>query len=160
MCKFFLNAVQNIIGLTGRNQTTTSSIDITITFNLSIINNVDIRGTATPADDNSSSIVVTIPGPITTPELTVSFTGLHADTTYSIAFEALRRDNSLACLGVGISDLFLQTDRQTDHPTDHSTDYSTDHPTDNQTDHQTEPSGELLLAAWYHKNIKIAAKGI
>ena len=152
MCKLFLNAVQQLIGLSGRNQTTTSSIDITITFNLSIANNVDIRGTATPADNNSSSIVVTIPGPITTQELTVSFTGLHADTTYSLVFEALRRDNSLACLGVGISDLFLQTDHQTDHPTDH--------PTDNQTDHQTEPSGELLLAASYHKNIKIAAKGI
>ena len=135
MCKLFLNAVQQLIGLSGRNQTTTSSIDITITFNLSIANNVDIRGTATPADDNSSSIMVTIPGPITTPELKVSFTDLHSGTTYSIAFEALRRDNSLACLGVGISDLFLETDRQADHPTD------------NQTDNQTEPSGELLLAA-------------
>ena len=147
MCKLFLNTVQQLIGLSGRNQTTTSSIDITITFNLSITNNVDIRGTATPVDGNSSSIVATIRGPITTPELIVSFTGLHSGTTYSIAFEVLRRDNSLACLGVGISDFFLQTD----HPTDHST--------DNQTDNQTEPSGELLLAAWYHKNIKIAAKG-
>ena len=88
--------------------------------------------------------MATIRGPITTPELNVSFTGLHSGTTYSIAFEALRRDNSLACLGVGISDLFLQTDHPTDHPTDN----------------QTEPSGELLLAAWYHKNIRIAAKGI
>ena len=131
MCKLFLNTVQQLIGLSGRNQTTTSSINITITFNLSIANNVDIRGTATPVDDNSSSIVVTIRGPITTPELNVSFTGLQADTTYSIAFEALRRDNSLACLGVGISNLFLQTD----------------HPTDNQTDNQTDSSGELLLAA-------------
>jgi len=120
-------AVQNIIGLTGRNQTTTNSINITITFNLSITNNVDIRGTATPVDDNSSFIVVTIRGPITTRELNVSFTGLHADTTYSLVFEALRRDNSLACLGVGISDLFLQTDRQRD------------------------PTGELQLAAWLYK---------
>ena len=65
---------------------------------------IDIQGTATPVDGNSHPIVVTVQGPITTPELNVSFTGLHADTTYSLVFEALRRDNSLACLGVGISD--------------------------------------------------------
>ena len=74
----------------------------------------DIQGTAIPVDDNSSSIVVTLRGPITTPDLKVPFTGLHADTTYSLVFEAMSRDNSLACLGVGITDLSLQTDRQRD----------------------------------------------
>ena len=73
---------------------------------------VDIQGTATPVDDNSSSIVVTLQGPITTPELTVSFTGLHADTTYSLAFEAISRDNPSPCNGVEITDVFLRTDQQ------------------------------------------------
>ena len=86
---------------------------------------IDIQGTATPADDNSSSIVVTIRGPITTPDVKVPFTGLHADTTYSLVFEAISRDNSLACLGVGITDLSLQTD------------------------HQRDPTGGLQLAAWF-----------
>ena len=126
---YFLNADQSIIRLSGCNQTNTTSIVITFTYNLSIATDatIDIQGTSTPVDGNSSSIVVTIPGPITTPELNVSFTGLHADTTYSIVFDVLSRDNSLACLGVGISDLFFQTDRQRD------------------------PTGELLLAAWLYK---------
>ena len=73
---------------------------------------VDIQGSATPVDDNSSSIVVTIPGPITTSELTVSFTGLHADTAYSLAFETINRDNPSSCNGVEITDVFLRTDQQ------------------------------------------------
>ena len=110
----FLNAVQNIITLSGRNRTTTSSIEITLIYNLSTAMNatVDIQGSATPVDDNSSSIVVTIPGPITTPELTVSFTGLHADTAYSLAFETINRDNTSSCNGVEITDVFLRTDQQ------------------------------------------------
>ena len=107
-------AVQNIIGLSGRNQITTNSINITITFNLSITNNVDIRGTATPVDDSSYSIVVTIPGPITTPELKVPFSGLQAGTTYTFAIEAISRDNPTSCIGVGISGLLLQTDTADD----------------------------------------------
>ena len=109
MCKLFLNAVQQLIGLSGHNQTTTSSINITITFNLSITNNVDIRGTATPTDDNSSFIVATIRGPMTTPKLVVPFSGLQADTIYTLAIEAVSRDNPSSCIGVGISGLLLKT---------------------------------------------------
>ena len=58
--------------------------------------------------------MVTIPGPITTPEVRVPFTSVHAGTNYSFVFEAMSRDNPSACLGVGISGLFLQTDQQTD----------------------------------------------
>ena len=53
--------------------------------------------------------MVTIQGPITTPELMVPFTGLQADTTYTFAIEAVSRDNPSLCIGVGISDLLLQT---------------------------------------------------
>ena len=119
----FVNAVQNVIGLTGRNQTTENSIDITITINLVITNNVDIRGTATPDDDSSHSVEVTIPGPITTPELRVPFSGLRAGTNYTFEIEAVSRNDGLICIGVGISNLFLQTD------------------------HRTCPSGELILVA-------------
>ena len=108
----FLNAVQHIIRLSGRNRTSTSSIDITLIYNLSIAT-IDIRGTATPVDGSSHPIVVTMRGPITTPELRVSFTGLRAGTTYSFVFEALSRDNPSVCLGMGINNLFLQTDHQT-----------------------------------------------
>ena len=108
----FTNAVQNIIGLSGHNQTTANSIDITITFNLSITNNVDIRATAIPVDDNSYSAEVTIPGPITTPELTVQFSGLHAATNYAIEIEAVSRNDASMCIGVGINNFFLQTDHQ------------------------------------------------
>ena len=75
---------------------------------------IDIQSTATPVDSSSEPIVVTIRGPITTPELRVSFTGLHAGTTYSFVFEAVSRDNPLPCSGVQITDLFLQTDQQRD----------------------------------------------
>ena len=108
----FLNAVQNIIGLSGQNQTTANSIDITITFNLSITNNVDIRGTATPVDDSSHLVEVTIPGPITASELRVPFFGLCADTNYTFEIEAVRRNDASTCIGVGINNLFLQTDHQ------------------------------------------------
>ena len=84
---------------------------------------INIDGTTTPVDGSSHPIVVTIRGPITTPEVRVPFTGLRVGTTYSFVFEAMSRDNLSACLGVGISGLFLQTDQQTD------------------------PSGELLLVA-------------
>ena len=53
--------------------------------------------------------MVTIRGPITTPELMVPFTGLQADTTYTFVIEAVSRDNPSSCIGVGISDLLLQT---------------------------------------------------
>ena len=108
----FTNAVQNIIGLTRRNQTTANSIDIIITFNLSITNDVDIRATAIPVDDNSYSAEVTIPGPITTPELVVPFSGLHAATNYAIEIEAVSRNDASMCIGVGINNFFLQTDHQ------------------------------------------------
>ena len=116
ICLSFLSfsAVQKLIGLSGRNQTTANSINITITINLSVTNNVDIRGTATPVDDSSYSIVVTMRGPITTPELRVSFTGLQAGTTYTFAIEAVSRDNPSSCIGVGISGLLLQTDKADD----------------------------------------------
>ena len=107
-------AVQKLIGLSGRNQTTANSINITITFNLSITNNVDIRGTATPVDDNSYSIVVTMLGPITKPELKVPFSALQAGTTYTFEIEAISRDNPTSCIGVGISGLLLQTDSADD----------------------------------------------
>ena len=108
----FTNAVQNIIGLTGRNQTTANSIDITITFNLSITNDVDIRATAIPVDDNSYSAEVTIQGPITTPELRVPFSGLHAATNYAIEIEVVSRNDASMCIGPGINNFFLQTDHQ------------------------------------------------
>ena len=73
---------------------------------------IDIQGTATPVDGSSHPIVVTIPGPITTPELMVPFTGLRVGTTYSFVFEALSRDNPLPCTGVQITDVFLRTDQQ------------------------------------------------
>ena len=122
---YFLNAGQSIIRLSGHNQTRATSVDITLIYNLSIARNatIDIDGTATPVDGSSHPVVVTVRGPITAPELSVPFTGLHAGTTYSFVFEAVNRDNPSACLGVGISGLFLQTDQQTD------------------------PSGELLLVA-------------
>ena len=111
---YFLNAVQNIITLSGRNRTTTSSIDITLIYNLTIAINVmiDIQGTATPVDGSSHPVVVTIRGPITTPELSVPFTGLRAGTTYSFVFEAVSRDNSLPFSGILITDVFLRTDQQ------------------------------------------------
>ena len=111
---FFLNAVQNIIRLSGHNRTNTSSIDITLIYDLGVAMNatMDIQGTATPVDGSSHPMVVTIPGPITTPELTVSFTGLHSGTTYSFVFEALSRNNPSRCSGVEITDVFLRTDRQ------------------------------------------------
>ena len=108
----FLNAVQNIIGLSGRNQTTANSINITITFNLSITNNVDIQGTATPVDDSSHLVEVNITGPITAPELRVPFFGLRAGTNYEFEIEAVRRNDASTCIGVGINNLFLQTDHQ------------------------------------------------
>ena len=73
---------------------------------------MDIQGTATPVDGSSHPIVVAIRGPITTPELNVSFTGLHSGTTYSFVFEALSRKNPSRCSGVEITDVFLQTDQQ------------------------------------------------
>ena len=88
---------------------------------------IDIQGTATPVDGSSDPIVITIRGPIATPELSMLFTGLRVGTTYSFVFEAVSRDNNSPCLGVGISGLFLQTDHQMDQ--------------------QTDPSGELLLVA-------------
>ena len=84
---------------------------------------IDIQGTATPVDGSSHPIVVTIQGPITTPELSVPFTGLRAGTTYSLVFEAVSRDSTSPCLGVVINGLLFQTDQKTD------------------------PSGELLLVA-------------
>ena len=106
--------VQKLIGLSGHNQTTANSINITININLSITNNVDIRGTATPVDGSSYSIVVTIPGPITTPEIKVPFSGLQAGTAYTFAIEAVSRDNPSSCIGVGIGGLLLQTDKADD----------------------------------------------
>ena len=73
---------------------------------------MDIQGTATQVDGSSHPVVVTVRGPITTPELNMSFTGLHADTTYSFVFEALSRNNPSRCSGVKITDVFLRTDRQ------------------------------------------------
>ena len=73
---------------------------------------IDIQGTATPVDGSSHPSVVTVQGPITTPELMVPFTGLHADTTYSFVFEALSRDIPSPCSGVPITDVFLRTDQQ------------------------------------------------
>ena len=73
---------------------------------------IDIQGTATPVDGSSHPSVVTVQGPITTPELIVPFTGLHADTTYSFVFEALSRDIPSPCSGVPITDVFLRTDQQ------------------------------------------------
>ena len=110
----FLNAVQNIVTLSGRNRTTTSSIDITLIYNLTIAMNVmiDIQGTATPVDGSSHPVIVTIRGPTTTPEVMVPFTGLQAGTTYSFVFEAVSRDNSSPCSDVQITDVFLQTDQQ------------------------------------------------
>ena len=110
----FLNAVQNIVTLSGRNRTTTSSIDITLIYNLTIAMNVtiDIQGTATPVDGSTHPVIVTIRGPITTPEVMVAFTGLRAGTTYSFVFEAVNGDNSSPCSGVQITDVFLQTDQQ------------------------------------------------
>ena len=105
--------MQNIIGLSGRNQTTANSINITITINLSIANNVDIRGTATPVDDSSHLVEVNIPGPIITPELSVPFSGLRAGTHYAFQIKAVSRNDSSTCIGVGINNLFLQTDHQT-----------------------------------------------
>ena len=73
---------------------------------------IDIQGTATPVDGSSHPIVVTIRGPITTPEVMVAFTGLRAGTTYSFVFEAVNRDNSSPCSDVQITDVFLRTDQQ------------------------------------------------
>ena len=73
---------------------------------------IDIHGTATPVDGNSHPTLVITRGPITTQEFTVTFTELHAGTTYSFVFEAMSRDNSSPCSGVQITDLFLQTDQQ------------------------------------------------
>ena len=73
---------------------------------------MDIQGTATPVDGSSRPIVITIRGPITTPELNVSFTGLHSGTTFSFVFEALSRNDPSQCSGVEITDVFLRTDRQ------------------------------------------------
>ena len=73
---------------------------------------IDIQGTATPVDGSSHPIVVTVQGPIITPELRVPFTELHADTTYSFVFEALSRDIPSPCSGVPITDVFLRTDQQ------------------------------------------------
>ena len=49
---------------------------------------IDIDGTATPVDGSSHPVIVTIRGPITTPEVMVPFTNLHAGTTYSFVFKA------------------------------------------------------------------------
>ena len=57
------------------------------------------------------TIALTIPGPITTPELRVPFSGLQAGTTYIFAIEAVSKDNPSSCIGVGISSLLLQTDK-------------------------------------------------
>ena len=130
----FTNVVQNIIGLSGHNQTTANSIDITITFNLSITIDVDIRATAIPVDDNSYSAGVTIPGPITTPELTVPFSGLHAATNYAIEIKAVSRNDASTCIGVGINNFFLQTD------------------------HQIYTSGELVCVAWFSKSLSTIYK--
>ena len=46
---------------------------------------------------------------MTTPKLVVPFSGLQADTIYTLAIEAVSRDNPSSCIGVGISDLLLQT---------------------------------------------------
>ena len=58
--------------------------------------------------------MVTIPGPITTSELRVPFSGLQAGTTYTFAIEAVSKDNPSSCIGVGISGLLLQTDKADD----------------------------------------------
>ena len=86
---------------------------------------ININGTATPVDGSSHPVIVTIRGPITTPDIMVPFTNLLAGTAYSFVFKAVSKDNPSACLGVGISGLFLQTDHQADQ--------------------QTTPTGELLL---------------
>ena len=58
--------------------------------------------------------MVTIPGPITTPELKIPFSDLQAGTTYTFAIEAVSRDNPSSCIGVGINGLLLQTDKADD----------------------------------------------
>ena len=58
--------------------------------------------------------MVTIPGPITTPELKVPFCDLQANTTYTFAMEAVSKDNPSSCIGIGISGLRLQTDKADD----------------------------------------------
>jgi len=95
---------------------------------------VDIRGTATPVDDDSYSVEVTIPGPITTPELVVPFSGLHAAKNYAIEIEAASRNDASTCIGVGINNLFLQTD------------------------HQTYTSGELVYVAQFSKSLSATRK--
>ena len=46
---------------------------------------------------------------MTTPKLVVPFSGLQADTIYTLAIEAVSRDNPSLCIGVGISGLLLKT---------------------------------------------------
>ena len=55
---------------------------------------------------------VNIQGPITTPELRVLFTRLRAGTNYAFDIEAVSRNDASTCIGMGIKNLFLQTDHQ------------------------------------------------
>ena len=54
------------------------------------------------------------------------FSGLHAGTNYAFKIKAVSRNDSSTCIGVGINNLFLQTD------------------------HQTCPFGELVLGSMRH----------
>lgn len=107
---FSLHAVPNIIGLTGHTQSTTSSVDVTITYNEDINIGagvtVDVRGTAIPSDGSHGPIVIIRRGPITGSELRYVFSNLNPGTGYTCIFEAVSRNNPSARIGVEI-DLVL-----------------------------------------------------
>lgn len=108
---FSIYVVSNIIEYTG-NQTTTSSITVMINYDLSIITSgiVDVRFIGTPTDVRLNRLMHIMQGPITTQSTSVVFTNLNASTAYTFVIEAVSRGNSSAQIGVGITNLLLQTD--------------------------------------------------
>ena len=74
---------------------------------------VDVRFIGTPTDVSLNRLMHTERGPIISQSLSVVFANLNASTTYTFVIEAVSRGNLSARIGVGITNLVLQTDSGT-----------------------------------------------